>query len=373
VLAGNGDGTFTDHPPTGAIVPPTDLIAVDINQDGLTDAIFPFFGCHEPCIGVNVLINNGDGTFGGVAGFQVGGSQVGGTAFDVDGDGLKDFVLVGNDPDSSLSSFTNMNLIIQKQNADGTFASPPQFPGSPSQLITVTLNAPIVEKPSVAVADFNHDGKPDLAMVSKFGGPVFVSLNTTPPSPCKIRTNNRTVTVCHPSDGAVGLSPARIVSHATSSTPVSVSQIYLDFKLVFQAAGGNINKLLPLTPGEHRLEVKSWSNGRPFHNDFFLSTPKSIPATAPPCTESTNFVVNICSPGQNAAVDSPVPVVAAAKSTALLTSMQIYVDSKLVFHSPNSSLIETDVPIPSGTHFIVVKAWDSTGRRFSSSRTISVP
>jgi hypothetical protein len=152
-----------------------------------------------------------------------------------------------------------------------------------------------------------------------------------------------------------------------------VSQIYLDFKLVFQIAGGNIDTHLPLAPGEHRLEVKSWTKGQPFHNDFFLSTPRSIPATVPPCSESTNFAVNICSPGQKASVDAPVHVVAAAKSTAPITTMQIYLDFKEVFHSPNSTLIETDVPMNSGSHLLIVKAWDSTGRSFSSSRSISVP
>lgn len=377
VLVSNGDGTFTDHVINGPIVPPTDLITVDINQDGLTDAIMPFDGCHEPCTGVSVAINKGDGTFGGGAGFPVDvenpGFQVGGAAFDVDSDGHKDFVLVGNDTNDPAFDPDHMTLIIQKQNADGTFASPPQFAGGPSQLVTVTLNAPIVEKPAVVVADFNHDGKPDLAMVSKFGGPVFVVLNTTPPSACKISTVNHTVTVCHPSDGAVGLSPAHIVSHFTSSTPPSVSQIYLDNKLVFQVTGGNINKNLPLAPGEHRLEVKSWTKGQPFHNDFFLSTPRSIPATVPPCAESTNFAVNICAPGQNASVDAPVHVVAAARSTAPITTMQIYLDFKEVFHSPNSTLIETDVPMSAGSHLLVVKAWDTTGRNFSSSRNITVP
>ncbi|MBZ5491732.1 MAG: VCBS repeat-containing protein [Acidobacteriia bacterium] len=377
VLVSNGDGSFSDHPISGPIVPPTDLIAVDINQDGLTDAIMPFDGCHEPCTGVSVAINKGDGTFGGGAGFQVDvenpGFLVGGAAFDVDGDGHKDFVLVGNDTNDPAFNPDHMTLIIQKQNADGTFAAPPQFAGGPSQLIPVTLNAPIVENPSVAVADFNHDGKPDLAMVSRFGGPVFVVLNTTPPSACKVSTVNHTVTVCHPADGAVGLSPAHIVSRFTSSTAPSVSQIYLDNKLVFQVTGGSIDKNLTLAPGEHKLEVKSWTKGQPFHNDFFLSTPRSIPATVPPCSESTNFAVNICSPGQKAAVDAPVHVVAAAKSAAPITTMQIYLDFKEVFHSPNSTLIETDVPMGSGSHLIVVKAWDSTGRNFSSSRSITVP
>jgi hypothetical protein len=145
-----------------------------------------------------------------------------------------------------------------------------------------------------------------------------------------------------------------------------VSQVYLDFKLVFQVSGGNIDTSLPLTLGNHRLEVKSWSNGQSFRNDFFLST------IAPPCTESTNFAVNICAPAQNANVTSPVHVVAAAKSTAPITTMQIYMDNKLVFHSPNTSQITADVPMAKGSHFMVVKAFDSTGRSFSSSRNINV-
>jgi hypothetical protein len=376
VLVGNGDGTFTDRHSTGPILRPNDLVAVDINQDGLTDAVVPFLRCANLCLDAGVFINNGDGTFRGGAGSNVGivhPGVVAGAAFDVDGDGLKDFVFLSNSLDNPPGPLPTIHMIVQKQNADGSFAKPPEAPGGPTELVDVALNAPLMQTPLVVVADFNHDGKPDLAIAEAADVPVFVALNTTPSSPCTVGTSNHSVTVCHPADGAVGLSPAHIVSHFTSSTAASVSQIYLDNKLVFQVAGGNINKNLALTPGEHRLEVKSWTKGQPFHNDFFLSTPRSIPATVPPCSESTNFRVNICSPGQKAAVDAPVHVVAAAKSTAPITTMQIYLDFKEVFHSPNSTLIETDVPMGSGSHFLIVKAWDSTGRSFSSSRNISVP
>lgn len=374
VLSGNGDGTFTDHPPTGATVPPTDLTTIDIDQDGLSDAIIPFFGCHEPCLGVSSIINNGDGTFRGGAGIGVGANTpafLNGTYFDVDGDGLKDFVMTGDD--FTFNFFNNMTLVIARQNADGSFASGPDSEGNGSQQSTVILNAPILGAPAVVVADFNHDGRPDIAMLGRDGDPiVFVSLNTTLRSACTARSTDHTVTVCSPADGTVTLSPLHIVSKATSSTPVSVSQIYLDDKLVFQGNGGSIDKSLPLTPGDHHLQVKSWSNGQPFHSNFSVSVPASIPATVPPCSESTNFVVNICSPGQNGAFDQVVPVTAAAKSSATITTMQIYLDNKEIFHSPNSTLIETDVPMSQGTHFIVVKAWDSTGRSFSSSRTVTV-
>ena len=376
VLAGNGDGTFTDHLINGQDFDLFNLSSMDINQDGLSDAIVSYNCVHDFCGGVVGRINNGDGTFtdipGGFEGieFENEPDLGGGAAFDVDGDGLKDFVGVGASFDNG-NFPTTMTLIITRQNADGSF--PGSFGTAPSGFVTVPINAPVGQSSTPVVADFNHDGKPDLAFLVDAGSNVFVVLNTTPPSPCKFKTINHTVTVCHPSDGAVGLSPAHIVSHFTSSTPPSVSQIYLDNKLVFQVAGGSINKNLALTPGEHRLEVKSWTNGQPFHNDFFLSTPSSIPATVPPCAESTNFAVNICSPGQNASADAPVHVVAAARSTAPITTMQIYLDFKEVFHSPNSTLIETDVPMASGSHLLVVKAWDSTGKNFSSSRNITVP
>jgi len=358
VLIGNGDGTFTDHLVARVSVP-VDLVSVDINQDGLSDALIPYAGCHTPCEGVLAEINNGDGTFTQRVNSSISGNVPGGAAFDVDGDGLKDVVMVGTD------EFTgNPNesaLFISRQNPDGTFASNPTF---------VQLSAASTSFPSVVTADFNHDGKLDLAFTA--GTNVYVVLNTTPKSPCQLRTTDHTVTLCNPSDGAVGLSPAHIVAHATSSTPVNATQIYLDFKLVFQVPGGNLDTRLALTPGNHRLEVKSWSNGSNFRNDFFLTTIGSNGRNPPRCTDSTNFTVNVCSPGQNANVNSPVEVVAAAKSTARITAMQIYVDFKLVFNTPNTSAIDTDVPMAKGEHLLVVKAWDSSGRDFSTSRNISV-
>jgi hypothetical protein len=366
VLVGNGDGTFTDHL-NGQNSVARDVVSVDINQDGLSDALLPYSGCHTPCTGVQAFINNGNGTFGGAANIVVDGDIPGAASFDVESDGLKDLVAVGADF-SAANSPTTITLMIARQNADGTF---------PSQVTTVPLNAPLPGGLThVVTSDFNHDGKLDVAFIDGLPGAannppagtsaVWVALNTTAASACRFRTTDHSVTLCRPSDGAVGQSPAHIVSHATSSTPVSASQIYLDFKLVFQVSGGNIDTNLALTPGNHRLEVKSWSNGQSFRNDFFLST------IAPPCIESTNFAVNICSPGQNATVNSPVHVVAAAKSTAPITTMQIYVDNKLVFHSPNTTQITADVPMAKGAHFMVVKAWDSTGRNFSSSRNINV-
>ena len=167
-------------------------------------------------------------------------------------------------------------------------------------------------------------------------------------------------------------SPAHIISHATSSTPVSVTQIYLDFKLAFQVSGGNLDHSLALTPGDHQVEIKSWSQGTSFRNDFKVTAFSGAGVTPPLCTASVNFTVNVCSPAANATVNSPVHVVAAAKSAVKITAMQIYLDNKLIFNTPNTSQISTDVPMAKGAHTLVVKAWDSSGKSFFVTRKITV-
>jgi len=355
VLIGNGDGTFTDHLVSDLSVP-RDISALDINQDGLTDAVISYQGCHTPCDGVLAEINLGNGSFGMGTGVSNDGFSAAGVSLDVEGDGLKDVLLLTNDPNTSSGTV----LFIARQNANGTFTQPSSF---------VTLAAPNAGG-SMVTGDFNHDSKIDFAFTS--GGTVFVVLNTTPRAACRVQTTNHTVTVCQPSDGAVRTSPVPIVSHATSSSAVTVSQIYLDFKLVYQVSGGSVNTSLALTPGDHRLEVKSWTNGIPFQNDFSVTAFSGAGVTPPPCTDSVNFTVNVCSPAANATVNSPVKVVAAAKSTAKITAMQIYLDNKLIFNAPNTATISTDVPMAKGAHTLVVKAWDSSGKSFFTTRKITV-
>src|SRR6185369_12314088 len=351
VLVGNGDGTFTDHF-VSAFSVPRNITAVDINQDGLSDAVIAYEGCHTPCDGTLAKINLGNGTFGGGTNVENDFAGADGASFDVEGDGLKDVLLLSSEPSAS--------LFIARQNADGTFTQP---------ATSIPLPSPNGGN-SIITGDFNHDGKIDFAFTD--GSSVYVSLNTTPTAACRVQTTNHTVTVCQSSDGAVRTSPVPIVSHATSSTAVTVSQIYLDFKLVYQVSGGSVNTSLALTPGDHRLEVKSWTNGTPFQNDFRVTAFSSAGVTPPPCTDSVNFTVNVCSPAANATVNSPVKVVAAAKSTVKITAMQIYLDNKLIFNTPNTATISTDVPMAKGAHTLVVKAWDSSGKSFFTTRKITV-
>lgn len=98
---------------------------------------------------------------------------------------------------------------------------------------------------------------------------------------------------------------------------------------------------------------------------MFLSSTSTV------CTASSNGVT-ICSPTNGSTVASPVHVTAAAKSSlASITAMRVYVDNTSVY-SVNAASINTYLSIASGTHSMVVQAWDATGAVYKSSLSIQV-
>jgi phosphatidylinositol-3-phosphatase len=99
--------------------------------------------------------------------------------------------------------------------------------------------------------------------------------------------------------------------------------------------------------------------------DLFTSS------SATKCAAAT-YGVTVCSPAAGSTVGSPVHFAAAAKSTNPITAMRIYIDSVSQFLGYASSL-DTYLSVKSGTHSVVVQAWDSTGAVFKSSLTIQVP
>lgn len=96
-----------------------------------------------------------------------------------------------------------------------------------------------------------------------------------------------------------------------------------------------------------------------------------LSSTSSTCTASTNGVT-VCSPANGSTVASPVHVSAAAKSSlASITAMRVYVDNVSVY-AVNGASINTYISMGSGTHSMVVQAWDATGAVYKSSLSIKV-
>jgi len=103
---------------------------------------------------VQVLLGNGDGTFGALASYPTPDLPAAVAVGDFNGDHKPDLVTVDE------SGYCHCHCIsVFLGNGDGTFQQPP--------INTLPLTPPV----AIGIGDFNHDGKLDLVSVGQFGSP----------------------------------------------------------------------------------------------------------------------------------------------------------------------------------------------------------
>ena len=81
--------------------------------------------------------------------------------------------------------------------------------------------------------------------------------------------------------------------------------------------------------------------------------------------------VIVSSPSNGLTTTSLVHIVAGGFSGYAITAMQIYVDGVLTY-SINASTLDTTLTLTGGTHTLIIKGWDSSGRNFMQSLTVTV-
>jgi hypothetical protein len=81
--------------------------------------------------------------------------------------------------------------------------------------------------------------------------------------------------------------------------------------------------------------------------------------------------VSVTSPANGSTVSSPASFVASATSTSPITAMRIYVDNVSAY-TVNATSLKTTVAMPTGTHNVIVQAWDATGAVFKTPLTVKV-
>ena len=148
VLLGNGDGTFKPPSKVPLNGPFPNFVAVgDFNGDHIPDLVT--VDAASPCPCISVLLGNGDGTFQAPINTKpsFGPSAIG--IGDFNRDGKLDVAWVGENGGPG-------QLTILLGNGDGTFQT-----GNTYTVVADPL--------SVAVADFNGDGKLDLAVAGEGG------------------------------------------------------------------------------------------------------------------------------------------------------------------------------------------------------------
>ncbi len=139
ILLGNGDGTFRAGSIVNNVSSAQAIAVADFNDDNNLDLAVTNSGWNA----VTILLDNGDGTFTpNISVLSTGVMPAGLAVGDLNGDGL---------PDLAVSNYANNTISVFLSNGDGTFTSAPAITmqGAPQ---------------SIAVADLNGDGKADMAV-----------------------------------------------------------------------------------------------------------------------------------------------------------------------------------------------------------------
>ena len=194
VLKGNGDGTFQTavHYSSGAFES-IGVAVADVKGNGKLDLLAASLCTSSDskgnCVGsgtVSVLLGNGDGTFGTAATYATGGNfayHV--VAADMNGDGKLDLITANYcfGSDVNCGSGTDGIAGILLGNGDGTFQTAAVYDSGGKG------------PRSVAIADVNGDGRPDIAAPNEHAingssdGSIGVLLNVSP-WPASISVNS---------------------------------------------------------------------------------------------------------------------------------------------------------------------------------------
>jgi len=149
VMLGTGQGTFSPHVDYATGRSPQRIAVADFNRDGTLDLAVTNFGDNT----VSILLGNGDGTFRTHVDYATGPGPLGLVTADLNNDGNLDLAVADNLTPITIQDLGLVSVLLG--NGDGTFQPHIDSP--------TTAQSPA----EIVAADFNGDGKLDLAITAE--------------------------------------------------------------------------------------------------------------------------------------------------------------------------------------------------------------
>jgi phosphatidylinositol-3-phosphatase len=172
------------------------------------------------------------------------------------------------------------------------------------------------------------------------------------------------ITVSSPKDGSTVNSPMHVVASAitnSASTPIEAMHVYIDDQLAYRVSSGSVDTNIAVASGGHSVVVQAWQT-----NGVLYKTSLTVKA-------GTAAGITISSPAAGATLSGSMHLVANATPSSAGTpidAMHVYVDNQLVYRVIGGN-IDTNIPLSSGSHNVVVQAWQMNGTLYKKSLTVN--
>ena len=173
-----------------------------------------------------------------------------------------------------------------------------------------------------------------------------------------VSVQSNAVVVTNPAPGAVVPPLVSISATAAGQSTVSKMQLYVDGISKYQVSANALNTSVSLSAGTHKLMLEAAdSSGALTTNQFSVTS--ATPA------------VHILSPAPNSTFYAPMIVSAVTVDPIPVVKVQIYVDTQLVYEVSGTG-VQAMLAIAAGTHWVVVKGWNSSGASYQRGITVNV-
>jgi hypothetical protein len=415
VYLGRADGTFAAPIDTNTGIGANDLAVGDFNNDGKLDIAIS----NNTGRSVQVLLGNGNGTFQPAQMISIDGQSVSITTSDFNNDGKMDLAI-------GITQFGSLILneieVLQGDGA-GHFAL--------AATLGLGANNPLVQK--IRVGDFNNDGKVDIAVLQQqalnvlFGNGNF-TFDQVPVASFSLANDMTTGDVNQDSFTDILLStfnggtsgsastgtveayfgtPGRQFTHSTaigSSSFGSPSEM-----VAADVNGDGINDIAALdddelsanglyvwlgnadgtyqqtptkfiyTTDRNKVAMVAGDFNRDGKIDFAATLVGNstmevlLNATLRAACQKNlaNPSMTVCQPQEATFSNSPLHIIAKGNSSKTVTDINVYIDNVLKGQFAASSIDKT-FTVANGSHFVVVKGFDSTGASFQSDRHVTI-
>lgn len=367
ILLGNGDGTFTVGDTILLDAVPASITTSDFNNDGKMDL----------AVGIGVISNQGVATNEVVI---------------LQGDGAGHFAKV-----NTMSEGTSVGLITKVRVGDFNADGKVDIAVLEQQALTVftgngdfTFGADVIQQyvqtNDMNTGDMNQDGFTDI-LVSWFdsaggqSGGVDEFLGTTAfggftqhtliPSSTSYESPRQIIAADVNGDGindVVGLDDDSSAADGVyvwlcngegSCDPTPTKFVYTTDRDKQALVAGDFNR-------DGKIDFAATEVGNSTLEVLLNATPRAA------CQKNVIApAVTVCQPQEATFSNSPLHIVAETASNNPVTDINVYVDNVLAGQFPGSS-IDQFFSLANGNHFVVVKAFDSTGANFRSDRHVTI-